>query len=119
MCHNLPTLTATKTMKSHQRDENDHPSWAMTWSKELIGRASLDQTNKVVLLSEQQLTKLQQLMVDLADKGNRMAQSNEWYLDSKSCAGAQAQPAKLARMAASKLKSDAAIQFKLGRRATE
>ncbi|PLW52106.1 hypothetical protein PCASD_02109 [Puccinia coronata f. sp. avenae] len=48
-----------------------------------------------------------------------MAQSNEWYLNSKSCAGAQAQPAKLARMAASELTSDAAIRFKLGRRATD
>jgi translation initiation factor 3 subunit C len=59
----------------------------MIWNEEL-GGASLDQIDKVVVLSKQELTKLQQLTIGLVDKVNGMAETNERYLESKIGAGA-------------------------------
>ncbi|KAI9621584.1 hypothetical protein H4Q26_015590 [Puccinia striiformis f. sp. tritici PST-130] len=58
----------------------------MIWNEEL-GGASLDQIDKVVVLSKQELTKLQQLTIGLIDKVNGMAETNERYLESKIGAG--------------------------------
>ncbi|PLW16572.1 hypothetical protein PCANC_11752 [Puccinia coronata f. sp. avenae] len=58
----------------------------MIWNEEL-GGASLDQIDKVVVLSKQELTKLQQLTVGLVDKVNGMAETNERYMESKIGAG--------------------------------
>ncbi|KAH9814805.1 translation initiation factor eIF-3 subunit 8 [Melampsora americana] len=54
----------------------------MLWNEELVG-ASLDQISKVVILSKQELTKLQQLTIGLIEKVNGMAETNERYLESK------------------------------------
>lgn len=54
----------------------------MLWNEELTG-ASLDQISKVVVLSKQELSKLQQLTIGLIDKVNGMAETNERYLESK------------------------------------
>lgn len=54
----------------------------MIWNEEL-GGASLDQIDQVVVLSKQELTKLQQLTIGLVDKVNGMAETNERYLESK------------------------------------
>ncbi|KAA1086443.1 Translation initiation factor 3 subunit c [Puccinia graminis f. sp. tritici] len=59
----------------------------MIWNEEL-GGASLDQIDKVVVLSKQELTKLQQLTIGLVDKVSGMADTNERYLESKIGAGA-------------------------------
>ena len=59
----------------------------MIWNEEL-GGASLDQIDKVVVLSKQELTKLQQLTIGLVDKVSGMAETNERYLESKIGAGA-------------------------------
>ncbi|MBW0500433.1 hypothetical protein O181_040148 [Austropuccinia psidii MF-1] len=54
----------------------------MIWKEELSG-ASLDQIGKAVVLSKQELTKLQQLTISLIDKVNGMAETNDRYLESK------------------------------------
>jgi len=58
----------------------------MIWNEEL-GGASLDLIDKVVVLSKQELTKLQQLTIGLVDKVSGMAETNERYLESKLGAG--------------------------------
>lgn len=58
----------------------------MIWNEEL-GGASLDQIDKVVVVSKQELTKLQQLTIGLVDKVSGMAETNERYLESKLGAG--------------------------------
>lgn len=54
----------------------------MLWNEELSG-ASLDQISRVVVLSKQELSKLQQLTIGLIDKVSGMAETNERYLESK------------------------------------
>ncbi|SCZ89235.1 BZ3500_MvSof-1268-A1-R1_Chr9g10339 [Microbotryum saponariae] len=71
----LPLATATSLVSK------------MIWNEELD--ASLDQVSRVVVLQSTEVSALQRLALQLADKASQMADNSERYLDSKLQSGEQ------------------------------